>query len=51
MKDIRDMRKEEAADYAERVRKLKNEGFNVEERVEQINRVKDAKKRDKEGLE
>lgn len=45
------MRQEEAEDYGDRVRKLKSEGFVVEERVAQIQKVKDGKVRDREGLE
>ncbi len=39
MKEIREMRKGEADEYSERLRKLKNEAFSQSEKAEQINKV------------
>ena len=38
------MREEEAEDYGERLRSVKNDNFNGQERLNQIKKVNDSKK-------
>lgn len=45
------MRKEEADDYSDKLRKLKNDVFNQGEKLDQVKRVKETKLRERENYE
>ena len=51
MKQIRIMRKQEEEEQAERLRKTKNEHFNQEERLKQIQRARDSKQKELENID